>query len=114
MAGDWMLMGHAMLWSIYDSQSGPRGADRTYPAGMVMGMARREFAGGDSLSFRAMLSPAPFMGKSGYPLLLATGETANGKTPLVDRQHPHDLFMEMSGTYSHKLSDDSSVFLYAG
>src|SRR5665213_1142664 len=114
MAGDWSLMGHAMLWGIYDTQSGPRGADKTFAAGMLMGMARREFADGDSLSFRAMLSPDPFMGKSGYPLLLATGETANGTTPLVDRQHPHDLFMEMSGTYSHKLSDDDSVFLYAG
>ncbi|HEX4533561.1 MAG TPA: hypothetical protein VH000_04965, partial [Rhizomicrobium sp.] len=52
--------------------------------------------------------------KSGYPLLLASGETANGITPLIDRQHPHDLFMELSGTYAHQLSNDSSVFLYAG
>ncbi|HYS46739.1 MAG TPA: hypothetical protein VEM35_09880, partial [Rhizomicrobium sp.] len=57
MAGDWSLMGHAMLLGIYDNQSGPRGADKTFAAGMVMGMARREFASGDSLGFRAMLSP---------------------------------------------------------
>ncbi len=114
LAGDWQLMGHAMLWGIYDKQSGPRGADKTYLAGMLMGMAKRNFGSDDTLSFRAMLSPDPFMGKSGYPLLLATGETANGTTPLVDRQHPHDLFMELSGTYSHKFADDNSVFLYAG
>ena len=40
------------------------------------------------------------MGARGYPLLLASGETADGVTPLVDRQHPHDLFMELSASYS--------------
>ena len=49
-------------------------------------------------TLRAMLSPDPFMGQRGYPLLLAAGETADGVTPLVDRQHPHDLFMELSAS----------------
>jgi hypothetical protein len=113
-AGDWMLMGHAMLWGIYDTQSGPRGDDKFFLAGMLMGMARRDFGENDALSFRAMLSPDPFMGRRGYPLLLATGETADGATPLVDRQHPHDLFMELSGTYIHKFTHDDSAFVYAG
>jgi hypothetical protein len=99
---------------VYDSQNGPRGDDKTFLEGMLMGAARRDFANGDKLNFRAMLSPDPFMGKSGYPLLLATGETANGMTPLVDRQHPHDLFMELSSTYSHRLTNEDSVFLYFG
>jgi hypothetical protein len=54
------------------------------------------------------------MGKSGYPLLLATGETADGSSPLVDRQHPHDLFMELSGTYSHAFTAKDSIFFYGG
>ena len=114
MLGDWSLMTHATLWGIYDSQSGPRGADQFFAPGMLMTSARRELDGGDTLSFRAMLSPDPFMGRSGYPLLLATGETANGVTPLIDRQHPHDLFMELSGTYSHKFSHEDSAFFYFG
>jgi hypothetical protein len=61
-----------------------------------------------------MLSPDPFMGPSGYPLLLASGETADGRTHLIDRQHPHDLFMELAATYSRNISDTASVFLYAG
>jgi hypothetical protein len=113
-AGAWELMGHAMLWGVYDTQSGPRGGDKLFAPGMVMGMARRNFGDADTLGFRAMLSPDPLMGKSGYPLLLATGETANGSTHLVDRQHPHDLFMELSSTYSHKFSPDDSAFLYFG
>jgi hypothetical protein len=114
MAGDWMLMGHALLNGVYDWQQGPRGDTDVFISGMLMGMANRHFDSGDTLQFRAMLSPEPLMGKSGYPLLLATGETADGTTPLVDRQHPHDLFMELSGTYSHALTPQDSVFLYAG
>lgn len=79
-----------------------------------MGMARRDFSHSDLLSFRIMLSPEPFMGRRGYPLLLQTGETANGVTPLVDRQHPHDLFMELSGLFDHKFSGEDSAFLYIG
>jgi hypothetical protein len=111
---DWMLMGHALLNGVYDWQQGPRGGTDTFLSGMLMGMADRHFDSGDTLQFRAMLSPEPLMGKSGYPLLLATGETANGVTPLIDRQHPHDLFMELSAAFSHALSAKDSVFIYAG
>jgi hypothetical protein len=109
-----MLMGHLMLWGIYDSQSGPRGGDKLFAAGMLMGSARRDVFNGDTLNFRAMLSPEPLMGSNGYPLLLQTGETSNGVTPLTDRQHPHNLFVELSQAYDHKLSNEDSVFLYAG
>ena len=80
---------------------------------MFMGMAQKQLGDG-TLGFRAMLSPDPFMGANGYPLLLATGETADGRTHLIDRQHPHDLFMELAATYSYTISKNSSVFLYAG
>ena len=60
---------------------------------------RAHFDNGDTLQFRGMLSPDPLMGKSGYPLLLASGETADGVTHLVDRQHPHDLVMELSASF---------------
>ncbi|MDP9013725.1 MAG: hypothetical protein M3O41_13940 [Pseudomonadota bacterium] len=114
MEGNWMLMGHALLNGVYDWQQGPRGSTDTFASGMLMGMARRHFERGDGVQFRAMLSPEPLMGKSGYPLLLATGESANGTTPLVDRQHPHDLFMELSGTYSRDLGPKDSFFFYGG
>lgn len=114
MAGDWMLMGHGQLNLVYDWQQGPRGGKKTFVSGMLMAMADRSFANGNSLQFKAMLSPDPLMGKDGYPLLLETGETANGRDPLVDRQHPHDLFMELSASYSFKLSDEASLFFYGG
>jgi hypothetical protein len=113
MAGDWMLMGHALLNAVYDRQSGPRGDARGFVAGMVMGMAGGDLGPG-TLQLRAMLSPEPLMGERGYPLLLASGETADGVAPLVDRQHPHDLFMELSASYGLRLSGRASAFLYAG
>jgi hypothetical protein len=32
----------------------------------------------------------------------------------VDRQHPHDLFMELSTSYSMKFSEDGAAFVYVG
>jgi hypothetical protein len=54
------------------------------------------------------------MGPRGYPLLLASGETANGLDRLIDRQHPHDFFMELSASVSQNIGKNGSVFLYGG
>ncbi len=113
-SGDWMFMVHGNLDLIADTQSGRRGGDKLFAAGMLMGMATRTFTNGNTLQFRGMVSPDPLMGKKGYPLLLASGETANGVDRLIDRQHPHDLFMELSASYSVKLADKASVFVYVG
>ena len=112
-SGDWMLMAHGAVNLVYDHQSGPRGDDKLFASGMLMGMASRPLGNG-TVQFRAMISPDPLMGKSGYPLLLASGETANGVDRLIDRQHPHDLFMELSASISHNIGPNSSVFLYGG
>ena len=112
-SGDWTLMGHGVLNLVFDTQSGRRGDDKTFVSGMLMGMARRPLGDG-TLQFKAMVSPDPLMGKSGYPLLLASGETANGVDRLIDRQHPHDFFVEMSASVSQNIGTKSSVFLYAG
>jgi hypothetical protein len=113
MSGGWMLMAHGDLNLIYDHQSGPRGDDKAFASGMLMGMAQHPLRSG-TVQFRAMLSPDPLMGPSGYPLLLASGETANGRDRLIDRQHPHDFFMELSATASQNVGPKSSIFLYAG
>jgi hypothetical protein len=113
MSGGWMLMAHGVANFVYDHQSGPRGDNMAFVSGMVMGMASHRLGNG-SVQFRAMLSPEPLMGPRGYPLLLATGETANGRDRLIDRQHPHDLFMELSTSLSQNIGRNSSVFLYGG
>ena len=114
MTDDWMVMLHGRALGIADSQSGPRGGSDAFGAGMVMAMATRALGNDDTLGLHAMLSIDPFMGRRGYPLLLATGETADGVNALVDRQHPHDLFMELSASLAHRLDERNSLFAYFG
>ncbi|MFN0149629.1 MAG: c-type cytochrome [bacterium] len=111
--GQWIMMVHGFATAVYDHQGGARGDDDVFSASMLMGMARRPLGKG-TLGLRAMLSADPLtIGKEGYPLLLQTGETADGKEPLIDRQHPHDLFMELAASFS-VASADRSAFLYLG
>jgi len=111
--GEWQTMYHALFNLVYDDQGGPRGGNKTFVNGMFMGMAQRPLGEG-TFGLRAMLAPDPFMGANGYPLLFATGETADGRTHLIDRQHPHNLFMELATTYSYAFNKTSSVYVYAG
>jgi len=113
MRGEWQLMVHGFADLVYDHQGGPRGDEKYMSANMAMGMASRPL-GPTTLGLRAMLSLEPStIGPEGYPLLLQTGETADGVTPLIDRQHPHDLFMELSGSLSYARGN-KSVFVYGG
>jgi len=114
MTGACTVMVHGDATLVHDDQGGARGGTKTFSQSMLMGMASRPVGDRGTLGLRAMLSLDPLMGKTGYPLLFATGETANGKDELVDRQHPHDLFMEMSASYSYDLGQGRSLYLYGG
>ena len=109
----WTGMVHGYAELIYDHQGGPRGGEKTYSSSMLMVMAQHALGPG-VLTLRTMLSLDPAMGSDGYPLLLQTGETADGKAPLIDRQHPHDLFMELAGVYRFPVGAASSAFVYFG
>lgn len=110
---DWVLMAHGYVDLIYDSQQGARGGDKLFSESMLMGGAMHPLGPGKA-GMRGMFSLDPAMGKKGYPLLLQTGETADGRTPLIDRQHPHDLFMELAATYEVPFEDKGSAFVYFG
>ncbi len=110
----WKLHHHTVLTLANSNQSGPRGGEKTFVTGMYMVQASRAINTSTNIKLSLMLSPDPFMGKAGYPLLLQAGETADGVTPLVDAQHPHDLFMDMSATLTHRFSDDLSGYVKAG
>ena len=76
-SGGWTGMVHGYADLIYDHQGGPRGDTKTFSESMFMVMAQHA-AGPGTLTLRSMLSLDPAMGASGYPLLLQTGETADG------------------------------------
>jgi hypothetical protein len=111
---DWRFMLHGRLNLVNSQTTGPRGQNQTYTTNMLMAEASRE-QGPDTLSFRFMGTLEPVMGPRGYPLLLQSGETANGRALLIDRQHPHDMIMELSGTYSTRQDEEHpTLFIYGG
>ena len=66
-------------------------------------MASRSLSAG-RLTLRSMVSAEPWTVRGcGYPNLLATGEVCDGDS-IHDRQHPHDLFMELTATYDRPLT----------
>ena len=111
MSGDWSLGLHTNVFAGYDNKAGDRGDDKFISINWIMAMARHRLGDGD-LTLRTMLSLEPFtVGKTGYPLLLQSGEAVDGM-PLHDRQHPHDLFMEVAARYRQPLSDAMGLELY--
>ena len=111
--GEWNLMVHGYAFLNAIQQSGPRGGDKIFSTNHLMLIAERPVSPRSSLLFRAMLSfePATITHRF-YPLLFQTGETAFG-APIIDGQHPHDFFMELSVQYAIALNDHSLLHFYA-
>jgi hypothetical protein len=111
-AGRWNLMLHGVAFGQYDAQAGDRGGTQMGSLNWGMLMATHELAGG-RFQARTMLSlDALGVTPRGYPLLLQTGETFDG-TPLHDRQHPHDFWMELGAMYDRPIAHDLGVTVYA-
>jgi hypothetical protein len=110
---EWLLMFHYNLVAGVNRQGGPRGVTKFESANWFMPMAFHKLGRG-TLQLRGMFSAEPFtFPPGGSPLLFQTGETYKGQ-PLIDRQHPHDLFMELSAQYTHPLGERGTWFTYFG
>jgi hypothetical protein len=111
MKHNWMFMLHGEAFLVEQQQSGPRGHDKFFSVNWFMPMAMRSF-GRSQLTLRTMLSlePATVTGKY-YPELFQQGETAYGH-PIVDGQHPHNLFMEIAGIYDFRIAENSVLTVY--
>ena len=117
-AHKWTFMFHGDIFIRYDKQdltnSGTRGSEKWDAPDMLMAMVQRKIGEKGLFHFNAMFSTdAIIAGGNGYPLLFQTGESWHGK-PLVDRQHPHDLFSELSISYAYMLSHKADLSLYVG
>src|SRR6184192_316313 len=111
MLGRWTLMLHGKAFFQYDWQGGSRGSNQLGIVNWGMAAASRPLGGGQ-LQLRAMLSAEPWtIGGRGYPLLVQSGESYQG-APLHDRQHPHDLFMELAALYERPVARDFGLSLY--
>jgi hypothetical protein len=111
--GNWTLMFHGNGFLVETQQSGPRGGDKLFSVNWLMPMVSRDF-GRQTLTFRTMLSLEPAtVTQRRYPELFQSGETAYG-LPIVDGQHPHDLFMEISGRYDFRMTERTDFYIYGG
>src|SRR5256714_6292142 len=112
-AGDWLLMFHYNLFAGLNRQGGPRGVTKFDSQNWFMPMAYHRVGRG-TIQLRGMFSAEPFtFPPGGSPLLFQTGETYKGQ-PLIDKQHPHDLFMELSATYTLPVGEHGTWFTYFG
>ena len=113
MRGGWELMAHGVIFADYNQQGGPRGAGKAESVNWAMTMEQHKLGRGTILfrqmfSAESLTSPHP-----GFPELFQTGETYHGQ-PLVDHQHPHNVFAELSAYYTLPVSEKITWELYGG
>ncbi len=109
-----MLMLHGAIFPRYTNVSTRRGDDRIDAPNWIMAMYSHPLGDSTQIGGRLMMSLDPLTeGGRGYPLLFQTGESWHDQ-PLHDRQHPHDLFDELSLSLSQKLAHDLSAYIYFG
>ena len=114
MFGENMLMLHGAIFPRYTNVSTRRGDDRIDAPNWFMAMYSHPLTDSAQFGARLMMSLDPLTEQGrGYPLLFQSGETWNGE-PLHDRQHPHDLFDELSFSLSQKFDHDLSAYFYFG
>jgi hypothetical protein len=113
----WMFMAHGNIALRYTSQDatskGSRGDSKVDAPNWFMLMGQRRVGMKGLFHFNTMMSLDAIFGGKGYPLLFQTGESYQGK-PLIDRQHPHDLFSELSIGYTQSFTKDFDAFVYVG
>ena len=98
----WDVMAHGVIFANYNEQGGPRGEGKAESVNWLMLMEQHALAGGivmfrEMFSAESLTSPHP-----GFPELFQTGETYHGQ-PLIDHQHPHNVFSELSLYYTHSI-----------
>jgi len=111
--GGWDLMAHGTLFVTYNQQGGSRGVGKAESVNYLMTMEQHKLGPGTLLlrqmfSAESLTSPHP-----GFPELFQTGETYHGQ-PLVDHQHPHNVFSELALMYTVPIRENLSWLLYGG
>jgi len=107
----WMTMVHGYAFFTFNRQGGPSGDQQFESENHFMLVSMRRWWGGKlSLLGTFTLEPAT-VPPEGYPLLFQRGETNDGVL-LVDRQHPHDLFVQLAARWDRPLSRNIGLGVY--
>jgi hypothetical protein len=109
-AGGWQFMQDGIVFAELNSQGSDRGGNEFVVPNWWMGMGTRKTARGDvMLTGMFSLDPAT-VGKGGYREIFQAGEALDGR-PLIDHQHPHDLFMQVAAAWRIPITDRTGLTL---
>jgi len=109
----WQFMQDGIVFAEFNHQGGPRGGSEFVAPNWWMGMTTRNTSRG-RLTLLGMLSLDPAtVGKDGYREIFQAGEALNGR-PLIDRQHPHDLFMQLGAVWRMPVTHSTGFTLAGG
>ena len=109
----WQFMQDGIVFASFNHQGGPRGGNEFIAQNWWMGMASRETSRGRvTLTSMFSLDPAT-VGKEGYREIFQVGEALDGR-PLIDRQHPHDFFMQLAAVWRMPVTSSTGFTLAGG
>jgi hypothetical protein len=109
----WHLMQDGVVFGLFNHQGGPRGGNEFVVPNWWMGAWTRAL-GSRQIGLTAMFSlDAATVGKKGYREIFQVGEALDGK-PLIDRQHPHDVFMQLAATWATPVGKGTTLTLAGG
>jgi hypothetical protein len=111
--GGWHFTQDGVVLLLFNDQGGPRGGDEFKVPNWWMGMLSRQ-KGRQAFGLNLMVSLDPAtVGEQGYGEIFQVGEAFEG-TPLIDRQHPHDLFMQLAASWRVTFSEGTSLIISGG
>ena len=109
----WTFMQDGMVFATFNRQAKPMGATDLGSQNWWMAMASRPVGTG-TVTVRGMLSLEPLtLGGDGYSEIFQTGETYKNEA-LANRQHPHDLGMQLTVAWRLPLSHRTSITVAGG
>ena len=117
--GKWEVMAHGAGFGQFLYEPGDKHrtggfADQQASSVNWLMLSARRSVGRGRAGARAMVSVEPWTVRDcGFINLLANGESCEGDT-IHDRQHPHDLFMELAADYDRPLRGSLRWQVYAG
>ncbi|MBI3262153.1 MAG: hypothetical protein HYZ58_03265 [Acidobacteria bacterium] len=108
----WQFMQDGVVFGEFNHQGSPRGGTEFIVPNWWMGMASRGLSVG-RITFTGMFSLDPVtVDKEGYREIFQVGEALDGR-PVIDRQHPHDLFMQLAGSWRVPINESTGLTIAA-
>jgi hypothetical protein len=107
-ATQWTLTWDGVVFGTVNHQGGPRGATEFRSQNWLMATANRRLGAG-SFGVTGMFSAEPMTAPGlGFAEIFQVGEAYKG-LQITDHQHPHDLTMQLSASWSLPLGDRSRM-----